>query len=283
MIVSKIYGGLAGQMLQYATGKALAIKNNTDLYLDTEWFKLPIAEFGGTPRHFCLHKFRTHYKSYRYDLLSKLWRKAFVGDIANINEKKFNEFDPEILSLSNNHVLDGYWFSYKYFDSIRDLLIEEFQPRELNSRSQEVLNEIKSDKTAVSIHVRRGDYVTNENANKFHGVMSLDYYKKAIDLVLSKFPCARFYLFSDDASWVRENFKFINDYTIIDFNNDERNHIDIYLMSMCRFNIIANSGFSWWGAYLNQHNDKMVVAPQAWFANEEITLNDLRPESWVLV
>jgi len=284
MIVSKIYGGLAGQMLQYATGKALALKNNTELYLDTEWFKLPIAALGGTPREFCLDKLNTQYKPYQYNFFSKLKRKVqYPKGLKYIQENKFNEYDSTIPGLEGNIVLDGYWFSFRYFDSIREILLSEFSPRFIDPQNQAIIDNIKSCSNPVSIHVRRGDYVTNPNAKKFHGLIGLEYYRKAIADILTDVPGATFYLFSNDVEWVKENFGFLNNYTLIDFNNDERNHIDIHLMSLCKYNIIANSGFSWWAAYLNQNRDKKVIAPQNWFADQTIRIDDLRPSDWILI
>lgn len=188
-----------------------------------------------------------------------------------------------MLNLPDNAILDGYWFSYKYFDHIRDVLRKDFTPRQIDERNQALLTQIKNTENPVAVHIRRGDYVSNPNANKFHGVLSLDYYRQAVRLITDKVPNAQFYVFSDDASWVKEHFTFLENPVFVDFNGDANNHMDIFLMSNCKHNIIANSGFSWWGAYLNDHKNKTVIAPRAWFVSKELDAKDVKPESWLSI
>ncbi|MDD2505652.1 MAG: alpha-1,2-fucosyltransferase, partial [Bacilli bacterium] len=133
-----------------------------------------------------------------------------------------------------------------------------------------------------SLHVRRGDYVLNSTTNKVHGTCGINYYNKAIDIVTKENPEAVFFVFSDDCDWARNNLKINHEKYFIDFNGKENCHEDIRLMSLCKHNIIANSSFSWWGAWLNNNKNKIVVAPKKWF-NVKINTKDLVPENWIKI
>lgn len=147
-----------------------------------------------------------------------------------------------------------------------------------------MLNKI-NETESISLHVRRGDYVSNLKASSEHGVCSIDYYKKAIEHIKSKIKDKKnicFFLFSDDPIWVKDNMTFINDeIVVIDFNNEEKSHEDMRLMSACKHNIIANSSFSWWGAWLNNNQEKIVVAPEKWFKVDNYDTRDLYPANFI--
>lgn len=283
MIVSKIYGGLAGQMLQYALGRALSLKYKTKLCLDISWFDINIEDQGGTPRSFGLHKFNTKYKIYKRNSFVKLGK--LVGIMPRLQTKTENGFayNIETESWPDNIIIDGYWFSYRYFDHIFDVLVEDFYPKKIDLQNTEMLQKIKSNSQSVALHIRRGDYVSNTNANKFHGVMGMDYYNAALSKVNEYLNNPHFFIFTDDFNWVKQNFNSLDNKTYVDFNGDANNHMDIYLMSQCKHNIIANSGFSWWGAYLNQNHKKIVIAPASWFQNNSYNTSDLKPGNWLSI
>ncbi|MDD3060131.1 MAG: alpha-1,2-fucosyltransferase, partial [Sulfurimonas sp.] len=136
---------------------------------------------------------------------------------------------------------------------------------------------------SVSLHVRRGDYVSNKNATSYHGVSSLDYYYNAIETISKKISNPILYIFSDDIPWVRENLIVSLPIVFIENTNTDRPFEDIYLMSLCKHNIIANSTFSWWGAYLNSNLEKNVIAPKKWFNDPVINTEDLIPSSWTRI
>jgi hypothetical protein len=135
---------------------------------------------------------------------------------------------------------------------------------------------------SVSIHVRRGDYVNNPKVNEYHGSLQSDYYLKAIEVINNKVSDSKFYIFSDDIEWVRDNMFGDLNAVFVKTTSDEE---DMYLMSKCKHNIIANSSFSWWGAYLNSNESKLVVAPVQWFKNAEMNEKtlDLVPTNWYRV
>lgn len=181
----------------------------------------------------------------------------------------------------------GYFQSEKYFIDYSQRIRQSFtfknKPDELNS---EMLNRIKETES-ISLHIRRGDYVSNLTANSEHGLCSIDYYKKAVEYIKSKTESRGnrcFFLFSDDPIWVKENMMFLGDeMVVVDFNTGEKSYEDMRLMSMCKHNIIANSSFSWWAAWLNNNPDKIVIAPDKWFVVDYYDTCDLYPDNFIKI
>ena len=180
--------------------------------------------------------------------------------------------------------LDGYWQSEKYFkgavEAIRRELIVQ---KELEGKNLEIAGMIKEVAQPVSIHIRRGDYVSDKKTNQVHGLCSLDYYESAINRLTETFSSPHFFVFSDDQNWVKENLKLNLPATYVDHNDAATNFEDLRLMSLCKHNIIANSSFSWWGAWLNADSEKVVIAPSKWFADNNMNSQDVCPEVWVRI
>lgn len=130
---------------------------------------------------------------------------------------------------------------------------------------------------SVSIHFRRGDYI----GNRIHETDKTEYYKEALNIIQSKVENPVYFVFSDDINWIRENFKTSFETHYIDFNDSESNYEDLKLMSSCKHNIIANSSFSWWGAWLNSNPDKIVISPKKWFNDDMLNYEDVIPQSWI--
>ncbi|TXJ24991.1 MAG: alpha-1,2-fucosyltransferase [Chitinophagaceae bacterium] len=283
MVISKIYGGLAGQMLQYAIGRHLSIKYNTHLLIDTYWYKKPgNPQF---PRDFGLKRLNT--QCIEIASYSWLWWQVRLSGRFNrfpglpfkvIKEKDYSVFDPSMLELGANVLLDGYWNSYKYFEPVRSQLMKEFSPADLpDERNRECLNMIQS-QNSVSIHFRRGDYALTS----FHGILSRDYYEAAIAKITAEISNPYLFIFSDEPKWVIENMRFSFPYKIVDFNKDEKNYWDIELMKNCKHNIIANSGFSWWAGWLNENPEKIVIAPEKWINTDKTRIDNI-PADWFLL
>lgn len=275
MITIRLQGGLGNQMFQYATARALAEKNHTNVALDMSWFGQAF-DTGTTPRHYELDCFKLDksIKKYKNHLIIKaLYRRSTIH-----NEPHFHQ-DPDLLKLPDNTVLNGYFQSEQYFADIRDILLQDFcwqkAPTGKNRALASVLN---TDKNSVSLHVRRGDYVTNKNASSFHGLTGLNYYKSATRYLQKQIKVSNYYIFSDDPAWCKAHLKLAHQTTYVDWNTDGAE--DMRLMSMCQHNIIANSSFSWWGAWLNQNPAKIVIAPQQWFAHLDSNTKDVIPDSW---
>lgn len=148
----------------------------------------------------------------------------------------------------------------------------------MSEKSQHLAEKIK-DQITVSVHIRRGDYLQGNNLN-YHGICGMDYYQNAIEYLQKKEKNLTFVFFSDDIERVKENFAMGSAY-FVDRNVGKDAWQDMQLMSLCKHNIIANSSFSWRGAWLNANPEKIVIAPKHWFANPELTDQDIVPESWI--
>ena len=137
--------------------------------------------------------------------------------------------------------------------------------------------------SSVSVHVRRGDYVNDPKTNAYHGTCSLDYYKKAVEIIRNKVKDPVFFIFSDDAEWVKKNFNIDEQQVLVSEPEKLSLTEELKLMASCRHSVVANSSFSWWGAWLNNNNEKMVIAPQKWFADPLIDTSDLIPSAWIRI
>ena len=195
-------------------------------------------------------------------------------------EKHF-QFDPEAYRAPDQSYLVGYWQSEKYFSDIEHIIREEFsfkdEPDDMNKK---ILRQIRG-ANAVSVHIRRGDYVTDPGTAKVHGTCPPDYYRQALALIERKIPAPHFFIFSDDIAWVRQNLKSRSPAFFVDHNQQRQDYEDLRLMSGCRHHIIANSTFSWWGAWLAANPNKIVIAPKKWFNDPTVSTHHLIPPSWV--
>ena len=294
MIVVKLIGGLGNQLFQYAAGFALANYHKTDLFLDTTHLNNdPKGAY--TKRKFELDKFAISGKiadsavleQFNFSenkVVTKL-KKLAPGLFKQMifNEHQFT-FHANFFKLPATSYLNGYWQSEKYFNSFRDKLTTTITLTEALSEHGQAFDAMITSSNSVAIHVRRGDFISLKSANHFHGFLEMDYYKPAIDLIKSKVNNPTFFIFSDDIEWCRTNFDFISLKEFVDGKAlGISTHEELILMSHCKHTIIANSSFSWWGAWLNQNKDKLVIAPKNWFADKTIDTNDLIPSSWIKI
>jgi Glycosyl transferase family 11 len=295
MIITKLIGGLGNQMFQYALGRHLATINKARLYLD-------ISDYHLYPdRHYALDCFALRaeiatdqilddFRQYPHNLplLQRLWQYNLLGQRnLTIKEPHFHFASNLIKHYHANIYLDGYWQTEKYFSSIETQIREDFQfVQPLSPRNEEIANQILNSE-AVSVHVRRGDYVSNNITSQFHGVCDLGYFQRAIDLIASKVGWPTFFFFSDDIDWVESNLAISHPYFLVRHNIGYESYNDVRLMSLCKHNIIANSSFSWWGAWLNANEGKMVIAPKywlnpdsTWYKDWKVNMDDYVPETW---
>ena len=288
MNIVNILGGLGNQMFQYAFAYSLVQKKKSVVKLDISSFETYDL------REYELDLFKVtlgiatadECNSLKYkqeNLLQKKIRKLRKTSTPFANsyykEPHFN-FDEKVYEHRNNSYFEGYWQSEKYFLKFREDLLQEFTlKKELHSQSKEYQKKILSTKS-VSLHIRRGDYVSNAHTNSVHGTCDLEYYKKAVSDIQKNVQHPHFFIFSDDLPWAKENLDFIINITFVDVTEDIPDHEEMILMSQCQHNIIANSSFSWWGAWLNQNSEKIVIAPEKWFTDTSINTNDLIPSSW---
>ena len=262
MIISKLAGGLGNQMFQYAIAKSIAIKNNDAFKLDISFYSKQ------TLRHYEL-KFFTIEKSLDSgeSLLSKVKRRLGFIPENYYREKETTRFDKKVFDYEGNIILDGYWQNENYFKEIRDELLKDFTPKtDISNEAKKHLEQICSS-NSISIHVRRGDYIHNSHINNVHGICDLDYYLKAIEYVNENTANTKYFIFSDDIVWCKEKFDFLDNKIFVD---DTKSGIeDLELMKHCKHNIIANSTFSWWAAWLNENDNKIVIAPKTWWAAKQ--------------
>jgi hypothetical protein len=259
MITVKLMGGMGNQMFQYAMGLAVARRLDTRVQLDTSLL--------GVNRPLALHQ-------WNIDALQLAPRHA-----ATVHEQGMRYNQATVDSIKDGDVLQGYWQSEKYFYD-PDALRGEFTPLTWSIRSRDLLKQIFQS-NSVAVHVRRGDYL-NEPHKSFHGILSDKYYADAMTRIWhERGLSARFFIFSDDIKWVKSNFS-SEPFTFVEPGTESE---DIYLMSICNHAIIANSSFSWWGAWLgDKQKNRTVIAPAKWFADGSgEDYSDIVPERWIKI
>lgn len=291
VVVTRLFGGLGNQLFQYAAGRRLAQVHGAELKLDVTELGNPdyrqvrhyeLAPFN-VKQSFATEKSIKRLTRTRSGLLPRLFHRI-AGEgkkrpSSYIKESHYH-FEPRILNLSDGVYLDGYWQSERYFADITDLIRKELTFKAPPIGHNATLAREIADCQAVSLHVRRGDYVTNEVAHRTHGICDLDYYAEAVAHIACRLDMPVFFVFSDDPTWTRVHLKLTYPMHIVDHNGPARGYEDMRLMSLCRHHIIANSTFSWWGAWLNPSQDKIVIAPQRWFLDSKYDAQDLIPKSW---
>ena len=286
MIAVKLMGGLGNQMFQYATAKQLAKLRNTDVLIDGDWFNNQASI--DTPRAYELNllKINAKFKKNHVRSSNNLWtyKNKFLNNFSTVfneyQEASFN-YNDSVLKLPDKTFLSGYFQTEKYFLGVRNELLLEFVPGyTLNDNVNNYLNKIRESLNSVSLHIRRGDYIKNENASKFHGAKGVEYYNLAVKKMVDILNCeVDLFIFSDDIDWCKSNLKFDLPTNYIDCAKVSFD--DMWLMSHCRHNIIANSSFSWWGAWLNNNHGKNVIAPMKWFNDTSVNTNDILPKTWI--
>jgi hypothetical protein len=287
MIYVRLIGGLGNQMFQYAAGRRLAIHHNTKLVLDRSWFGTKDPT-GAAVRCYELDCFKidatlTDKPAANYEgagIVSKLGRKLGFKNSNLINEPS-GGFHPKILFAPNGTILHGYWQNELYFRETSQIIRKDFTfLGDHTAANKEAAKKIASTE-AISLHVRRGDYVASSSTNQFHGTSTLDYYAAAIAYVTKLVKNPHFYVFSDDSKWTKQNIVSKHPMTFVDNNPPEKGYMDMRLMSDCKHHIIANSSFSWWGAWLNSNPNKVVVAPKQWFNDPKVNAEHKLPPEWV--
>ena len=283
MITSRIFGGLGNQLFQYATGRALALAAQDQLQLDTRL--VPQAQHGAYAlKHFNVAASPADPASLPpgKDKLVRygLWR-AFGRNPRLIREQGLG-YDNTLLAQRGEIYLHGYWQTEKYFarfaQQLRDDLTIVTPPSAENVQWLSDISKVAS----VSVHLRRGDYLASGSGGSSSATCDAAYYGRALEMVANRAGIDPFvFVFSDDPVWARDNLSFPFETRFVGHNGADKHYEDIRLIAACQHNIIANSTFSWWGAWLNNKPSKCVVAPQKWF-NTDVDLNpDILPESWL--
>lgn len=291
MIAARLIGGLGNQMFQYAAARRLSVVHRVPIELDLSGFRTYRLHRGFRLDHFSLPRevrLRNQGRfvtllSRRATSLARIGLGVFGLSRQRIVREKNFHFDPQILALGEDVYLDGYWQSPKYFNEIEHVIRDEFKVRDpLAGKNLEFAMRME-DCLAVSLHVRRGDYVTDPHTNRYHGTCGPEYYSAAEAVLRNRLGSLHLFVFSDDPDWVEANLRFASPATVVRHNSPEGDYEDLRLMTFCKHHVIANSTFSWWGAWLCPNPDKVVVAPRNWFRDANHSAADLIPENWTRV
>lgn len=289
----RMLGGLGNQMFQHAAGTALARLHGCELFWDLSGY-----ESGMSSRNFELNRvFGLSAPIADKDTFSAVlgWRgHPIMRTIFNRGhcdwcrprtyiKEPFFQYWPEFWSIPDKTYLEGYWQSEWYFKSIADEIRRSFTFVAPLSIENQILIEQITRHQSVSVHIRRGDYISNLSTNHFHGCCSLDYYFKAAQYMMSRLGDCHFFVFSDDTEWVKENLSLPASHTFVNNNQGQSSYYDMQLMSLCQHHIIANSSFSWWGAWLGKRQDAIVVAPNEWFKEPAMDTRNLYCPGWVRI
>lgn len=284
MHIVKFQGGLGNQMFQYA----LYCKFQSMGY-DTYADLVSYSKNRANSRPYQLSVFGINLKqAERKDIIRlagneecflDVLRFKYLGKKTYIRERKI-KYNPQILNIKEGY-FNGYWQSERYFKDIEGTLLKEFSFPDFvieDERNKYISSMIRKEENAVSIHMRFGDYLTK--SKMYGGICTKQYYQQAIDYIKEKIKTPVFFVFSDNIELARQQFP--HEHLIyVEDSLEEKGYLDMYLMSLCRHNIIANSSFSWWGAWLNREKEKIVVAPSRWLNNRDVY--DIIPEAWIAI
>jgi len=287
MVIVRLMGGLGNQMFQYAAGRAVAHRNQTQLELDVSAMEQDAA------RSYRLFHFNIVESIATPDEVARFVKRDLWGRISRRAERyllppyrrsvfaqRFDRFDPDILRVRGSVYLTGYWQSEKYFKDIEHIIRQDFNLRHAPDAENQKLARVIANTNSVSLHIRRGDYVSNPRFFRKFGVCSLEYYQRAVAEVGEKVNDPHLFVFSDAIDWARDNLRLQYPVTFVAHNGADKDYEDLRLMSLCRHHIIANSSFSWWGAWLCTCPGKIVMAPKRWFKMSGRDTRDLIPDSW---
>jgi hypothetical protein len=286
MIIVKIQGGLGNQMFQYALGRNLSLIHKTAFKIDPSYLRRE----NQSGRSFQLHNFNTileeaspkeiqKYRGTFQKILDKIrpdLKKLKISDIG----KNLMAFEANILNRKDGY-FDGHWNNERYFKANEETIKKDFTLKSpLGTGAAEILRMIESEPNATSLHIRRGDYLSIQKVSNIYNQLPFSYYQKAMEYMLARHPDTHFFVSSDDIEWVKENFPqgypvtFVSSPLITEYE-------ELVLMTQCKHNTIANSTYSWWGAYLNKNDNKIVIAPEHWFLDATKNNNDFVPKTWI--
>jgi hypothetical protein len=296
MIIVGVKNGLGNQMFQFAFGKVLEWKYGINVYYDimndafvsgfrTDMDVFEIGDYSTVDKElvevfkpFSIAKYRierkylsyTYYKLRRIVHPSKLVLESLPSKYCELFEK-FN--------FQKDYYFMGHWMNMRYFDGYENRIKALFQLKDKDFyQTGEAREMLDSDYDTVSVHIRRGDYLSSEFMEK----IEMDYYNKALEVIRTKVPNPFLYIFTNDPDWVRDEFNYQIPYVLVSGNKGSDSYKDMMLMSLCKHNIIANSSFSWWGAFLNKNKDAIIISPAKWYSaiEKNTHVHNMIPEKW---
>lgn len=283
MIIIQLIGGLGNQLFQFALYYKLKTMGRKVKIDDISWYKIHNVETLRICDLGFMYEAAQPEDIIKYEdnslKLNDRIRRKIIGSRDKIFKERTCNFDPGILEL-DDVCLVGYWQSEKYFLDVREELLKTvILVNKLDERNKKVLDVINST-NSVSIHVRAGDYKLPDLHKIYGDICTEDYYTRAISTIIKQISAPKFFVFSNDPVWAKQRFD-DKDFIVVDNNDESLGYLDMYLMSQCKHNIIANSSFSWWGAWLNTNRNKIIIAPNKWLNTKEVT--DIWCDSWIRV
>lgn len=282
-VITRLMGGLGNQMFQYAAGRALATRLGAPLLIDRTFIDERPTGMNWTARQVELDVFGLPLPSATTDQVRafrRMRRPTWLRRQTWFRERD-KRCDAAFFQLSAPVLLDGFWQSEGYFNGIAEELRGNiFQHKGQPSMQNLALRDRIRSTTSASVHVRLGDYLSNPEAASFHGLPDVTYYAESARELHLKHGVQHFFVFSDEPEKARARIDLPGDATYVQHNTGRDAHWDLWLMRQCRHHIIANSSFSWWGAWLNPSPDKVVIAPKTWFAGDPRP-NDIVPATWL--
>ncbi|MDH5674583.1 MAG: alpha-1,2-fucosyltransferase [Myxococcales bacterium] len=287
MIIVKVYGGLGNQMFQYAAGRRLALHHDVRLKLDLSWFpKQRLRSYGLTAFQIQadvaspseIERLAGSEDARAVRFLRRVLGRPRQRPPSHYSEVNY-DFDPSVLNLPSSSYLDGYWQNERYFEDQALQVRKDFELNiPLSERSLRFAEEI-ANSSSIGIHIRRGDYVSSQKTQDFHGVCGADYYHRALELVLGTTTEPHLFVFSDDPTWAR-TLNFGHRTTIVSSHEPSRDFEELWLLSRCNHHVISNSSFSWWAAWLAPHDDARTCAPRLWFQDPSLAPFTPIPSRW---
>ncbi len=290
-VIVRIEGGLGNQLFQYAAARSLADRLGCGLQLDIR----AIHANGDRPYHLGFYNIRADILEATQTIGLPEARSGRLGRfksrLSQFLPSVFSfpvfwpngfAFDPRFDRISKPTYLVGYWQTERYFKWNRAQLLNDVELVTAPQAAKNYLKQIKAC-TSVALHIRRGDYVNNVSAAAVHGTCDLAYYSRAVEDLGKRISDIHLFIFSDDLEWSRQNLQYDFPMTFVDNPSLESTQIDLELMRHCKHHIIANSSFSWWGAWLAQTQSQLVYAPTRWFSDSNMDASDVVPQQWIRV
>lgn len=268
----KLMGGLGNQMFQYAMAKAVAERTGRSINLDTRFFRK--TKGNHTQRQLELHSFNVRATTDAAPpVILKMMPCVEEGQAIDVVKDCMRK---------GPVLLQGYWQAEQYFSCVKQKLREDFTLKgDRSARLKDYKQAVNGAQNPLCIHVRRGDYVTNPDAASVHGVCALSYYQAAVARIMAVHPVDRCFVFTDDPAWVTANFSIGIPFDVIEPEPGAAVAEDIFMMSLCRHHIVANSSFSWWGAWLARDDGGLTVAPEPWYLNPPPQGEEIVPKPWL--
>lgn len=292
MIVAELAGGLGNQMFQYAACRAVADRLGVELGLDLRPLRSPNGRAYGLG-HFNIRatelsdrdlrgvrgprSWRWHVRRGPADVVSRWWHRPAHGQLRPVIYQDF-PYSDVLTRVDDGTWLSGFWQSERYFADDADRIRADLRLKNVSAESAALERTIRAMNYPVAVHVRRGDYAAVASTRMYHGLQGPEYYRAAIRQIRARHSRAQLVFFSDEPEWVAANLG-PDIAVLVRANGTARPQEELHLMSCCRGHIIANSSFSWWGAWLAQ--SELVIAPGKWFQAAGLDERDVVPSRWM--